>query len=378
MTKNLIIKSATKKRVLMQFNLYKASFEKGFVALILLVFSSISYANLGDCANLKNGQVVNVPVKGQILPQMALILEAGVDQASVRILGTSPEAGRKLVVACNKKVKASKPVTVQNNKDTEPKKPKEQTKHVVNAKTLEFSQHVALLQVKDCPVCNELVKLPAGSFKMGSEDGGNDEKPVRMVTVAAFEISRTEVTQAQWQAVMGNNPSELKTNGAKRPVEMVSWSEIQEFLSKLNKNSSGYTYRLPTEAEWEYAARAGGQGMWSFGDDESKLGEYAWYSSNSQKSTQDVASKKPNSWGLYDIHGNVDEWVQDCYEDNYNKGQPINGIAHRTDDNTCEYRLVRGGSWLANPSNLRAAIRSRITPANRGFNIGFRLSRTVP
>lgn len=378
MTKNLIIKSATKKRVLMQFNLYKASFEKGFVALILLVFSSISYANLGDCADLKNGQVVNVPVKGQIRPQMALILEAGVDQASVRILGTSPEAGRKLVVACNKKVKASKPVTVQNNKDTEPKKPKEQTKHDVNAKTSEFSQHVALLQVKDCPICNELVKLPAGSFEMGSENGEDDEKPVHKVTVAAFEISRTEVTQAQWQAVMGSNPSGFKENGAKRPVEKVSWDDIQEFLSKLNKNSPGYTYRLPTEAEWEYAARAGGQGKWSFGDDKSKLGEYAWYFANSQKSTQEIASKKPNDWGLYDMHGNVYEWVQDCYEANYDKGQPTNGAAHRANDSSCLFRVVRGGSWYYDPFDLRAANRGEYSPAYRLYDIGFRLARTVP
>jgi formylglycine-generating enzyme required for sulfatase activity len=374
MTKNLIIKSKIKKRIIMQFNLHKASFEKGFVSLILLAFSSISFANLDDCATLKNGQVVNVPVKGQIRPQMALILEAGVDQASVRILGNSPEAGRKLVIACNKKVKASKPVTAQSNKTNESKKPKGQTKLVVNANALEFSQHVALLQVKDCLVCNELVKIPAGSFDMGSEDGESDEKPVHKVEVAAFEISRTEVTQAQWRAVMG----EFQTNDAKRPVERVSWDDIQEFLIKLNKNSQGYTYRLPSEAEWEYAARAGGQGKWTYGNDESKLGEYAWYAANSQRSAQEVANKKANEWGLFDIHGNVWEWVQDCYEKNYQKGQPTNGAAHKPDDSTCKYRVVRGGSWGNIPNNLRAAYRGRDYPAFRFDDFGFRLARTVP
>ena len=132
-------------------------------------------------------------------------------------------------------------------------------------------------------------------------------------------MGKYPVTQKQWKKVMGNNPSNFK--GEDRPVESVSWEDVQEFVKKLNEKEGTDKYRLPSEAEWEYACRAGTQTRYSFGDDESKLNEYAWYDKNSGSETHPVGQKKPNSWDLYDMHGNVWEWVQDRWHDKY-KGAP--------------------------------------------------------
>jgi formylglycine-generating enzyme required for sulfatase activity len=160
------------------------------------------------------------------------------------------------------------------------------------------------------------VQIPAGDFDMGSpsnEEGRWDnEGPVHQVNISkAFYMSKYEVTQKQWRDVMGSSPSYFK--GDDLPVESVSWNDVQDFIKKLNEKEGGNKYRLPSEAEWEYAARAGTATRYSFGDDESKLGDYAWYMVNSGDKTHDVGQKKPNPWGLYDMHGNVWEWVQDIY-----------------------------------------------------------------
>ena len=125
----------------------------------------------------------------------------------------------------------------------------------------------------------------------------------------SFYLGKSSVTQKQWKKIMGKNPSHFK--GEDRPVEMVSWKEVQKFVTKLNEKEGTDKYRLPSEAEWEYACRAGTQTRYYFGDDESKLNEYAWYAENSGSQTHSIGQKKPNSWGLYDMHGNVWEWVQD-------------------------------------------------------------------
>ena len=167
----------------------------------------------------------------------------------------------------------------------------------------------------------EFAKIAPGEFTMGcsSEDKNcsDDEKPAHRVQITkAFEIGKFEVTQAQWQAIMGSNPSANK--GDDRPVETVSKNEVHEFLNRLNARNDGYKYRLPTEAEWEYAARAG-----SAEPTGAALDEVAWYAANSGDETHPVGQKKPNAWGLYDMLGNVREWVEDQYSANYYSTSPL-------------------------------------------------------
>ena len=225
--------------------------------------------------------------------------------------------------------------------------------------------------IKDCPDCPEMVVIPAGSFEMGSNDDV-DSRPVHRVNIAGFLLGKIEVTQGQWKAVMGNNPSSFNQCGDDCPVERVSWNDAQDFARRLSQKT-GKQYRLPSEAEWEYAARAGSNTKWSFGDNVSQLGEYAWFLSNSQSKTHPVAQKKPNAFGLYDMHGNVWEWTQDCGNANY-FGAPANGSAWESGD--CGSRVLRGGPWSGFPSELRSADRNRNSPDPRGNYIGFRLARS--
>ena len=239
--------------------------------------------------------------------------------------------------------------------------------------------------VKDCAECPEMVVLPSGGFWMGSPDPGpdpfnnekpkaigtQDERPQRRVQIQSFAIGKYEVTQEQWFAVMGNNPSANK--GRTLPVEQVSWDDIQQFIVKLNERT-GQKYRLPSESEWEYAARAGTTTEWSHGNDESKLGNYAWYNRNSGGKTQSVGQKLPNAFGLFDMHGNVWEWTQDCWHETY-AGAPTDGSAWTTGCAEND-RVLRGGSWYISPAYLRSAFRIRNIPGYRGDGIGFRLART--
>jgi formylglycine-generating enzyme required for sulfatase activity len=221
----------------------------------------------------------------------------------------------------------------------------------------------------------EMVLIPGGSFQMGNNDGGAGEKPIHIVNVRSFALGKYEVTQGQWNAVMGNNPSKFSSCGDNCPVEQVSWGDVQQFIQKLNQQTR-LQFRLPSEAEWEYAARAGSTGKWSFGNDEGALGQYAWFTGNSGKQTHPVGQKSPNAFGLYDMHGNVWEWVQDWYHDNYN-GAPTNGSAWEHGGEQ-ESRVLRGGSWLHDPNSLRSAIRKSLDPVYRYYLNGFRLARTVP
>jgi formylglycine-generating enzyme required for sulfatase activity len=180
----------------------------------------------------------------------------------------------------------------------------------------------------------------AGTFQMGSTNGNSDERPVHTVNITkAFYMQKTEVTQGQWRAVMGTNPSWFSDCGDTCPVEQVSWNDIQGFLTALNAMDPGKNYRLPTEAEWEYAARAGTTGDYG---GTGVLDQMGWYSDNSGSQTHPVAQKQPNHWGLYDMHGNVWEWVQDWYSATYYSVSPTNdpqGPATGTS------RVLRGGSW---------------------------------
>ena len=220
----------------------------------------------------------------------------------------------------------------------------------------------------------EFVPIPAGEFEMGSpsdeERRRSEEGPVHHVNIEkAFYMDRHEVTQKQWREIMGDNPSWL--TGDDLPVEQVSWDDVQEFIKKLNEKEGTDKYRLPSEAEWEYAARAGTTTRYSFGDDKSKLGDYAWYIENSDGKTHPVGQKKPNSWGLYDMHANVWEWVQDSWHDRYN-GAPADGSAWEGDGAN---RVVRsGGRWMF-ASGCRSAFRYHRDPCDRSSLIGFRLLR---
>ncbi|HLQ79240.1 MAG TPA: formylglycine-generating enzyme family protein [Terriglobia bacterium] len=167
----------------------------------------------------------------------------------------------------------------------------------------------------------EFVKIAAGEFMMGCSESddqcGDDEKPAHRVQLTkAFEMGKYEVTQAQWQSVMTSNPSAMK--GESRPVETIAKTEAEEFLNRLNARNDGYHYRLPTEAEWEYAARAGTKGPYA-----GKLADIAWYADNSEDESHPVGMKKPNAWGLYDMEGNVREWVSDTYGRNYYSNSPV-------------------------------------------------------
>jgi formylglycine-generating enzyme required for sulfatase activity len=180
-----------------------------------------------------------------------------------------------------------------------------------------------------------------------------------------------EVTQAQYEQVMGTNPSRSK--GADNPIEMVSWGKAVTFCRKLSalpaKKAAGNVYRLPTEAQWEYACRAGTTTKFSFGDDESDFAEYGWYIMNSGRTTHPVGSKKPNAWGLYDMHGNVWEWCQD-----WAKRYPDRALTDPTGADRGPYRVGRGGGWADVTGSCRSATRGRNKPSHRISGYGFRVA----
>jgi formylglycine-generating enzyme required for sulfatase activity len=235
----------------------------------------------------------------------------------------------------------------------------------------------------------EMVVLPAGSFTMGSPEGEAgrtfDEGPQRTVRISyEFAVGKHEVTFADWDACVanggcgGHRPNDRDWGRSNHPVINVSWSDAQSFVAWLNQKT-GLTgradrYRLLSEAEWEYAARAGSQAPWSFGDDESRLGRFAWFDENSEARTQPVGGKTANAFSLHDMHGNVWEWVEDTDGWNY-RNAPSDGSARLTSN---IYRVVRGGSWNNSAKELRSAYRYIFTPGSRKINVGFRVARTLP
>jgi formylglycine-generating enzyme required for sulfatase activity len=213
----------------------------------------------------------------------------------------------------------------------------------------------------------ELVYIPPGSFMMGSTNVELDEKPVHQVKINySLYMGKYEVTQAQWQSVMGSNPSYFKDCGGNCPVERVSWDSAQNFINKLNESNDGFRYRLPTESEWEYACRAG-----TTGDYAGNLSEMAWYSDNSGHKTHAVGGKRPNDWGLADMHGNVMEWCQDWYHETYD-GAPTDGRAWLSGGGQ-KYRVLRGGAWTVIAYYSRSTTRHRRVPEDRSMDHGFRV-----
>lgn len=223
----------------------------------------------------------------------------------------------------------------------------------------------------------EMIKIEGGSFMMGDDESGySDEKPAHRVTVPDFYLAKYPVTQALWQAVMGENPARFK--GADRPVEQVSWDDAQKFIEKLN-DQTGKTYRLPSEAEWEYAARGGKNALarQEIGKDiiyagGNKLKEVGWYGENSHGETKPVGLKLPNELGLYDMSGNVREWCADVWHSNY-EGAPEDGSAWLSGGEQ-NWRVVRGGSWNYVDLLCRVSFRSwDLTDSGYDY-IGFRLA----
>jgi formylglycine-generating enzyme required for sulfatase activity len=230
------------------------------------------------------------------------------------------------------------------------------------AEQKECSQRLGLPVEITNSIGMKLRLIPAGEFMMGSpasdSSASRTEKPQHKGRITKpFYLGMYEVTQAEYEKVMGENPS--KDKGATKPVEMVSWDDAAEFCKKLSAKE-GKTYRLPTEAEWEYACRAGTTTRYSFGDDEESLGEYAWYQDNSNVKTHPVGEKKPNAWGLHDMLGNVSEWCAAARSE-------------RTTD-----RVVRGGCLGSFAGGCRAACRGRFEPQVRFFYLGFRVAAVPP
>ncbi|AVQ73713.1 serine/threonine-protein kinase pkn1 [Microcystis aeruginosa NIES-2519] len=225
----------------------------------------------------------------------------------------------------------------------------------------------------------EMVDIPAGKFNMGSNENEN-EKPIHEVIVPAFQIGKYPITQAQYQAVMGYNPSRFSGN-PQNPVETINWFDAQEFCEKLSQ-LTGKNYRLPTEAEWEYACRAGTKTRFSFGDDKEQLGDYAWVDGNSNNTTHPVGEKRPNPWGIYDMDGNVWEWCADQNHESYAR-KPDNirengSLAWRDNNITNKSSIIRrGGSWCRDPLAYSSAYRGRSVADIRN-DIGFRVVCDLP
>ena len=219
----------------------------------------------------------------------------------------------------------------------------------------------------------ELVLIPAGSFRMGGdkklEQAEDHETPRHIVKISkTFYMGKYEVTQSQWSEIMNNNPSEFKEDI--RPVERVSWNDVQEFIQKLNNKEETNKYRLPTEAEWEYAARADTKSTYCFSSDIKTLSQYAWYRKNSEGKTHPIGQLKPNAWGLYDVHGNVHEWCQDWFDRNYYSQSPSNSPLGPSSGLA---KVLRGGDWGSENWYCRCASRSLSSPDRRSNRLGFRL-----
>ncbi len=215
----------------------------------------------------------------------------------------------------------------------------------------------------------EMVDIPAGNFMMGSDENTR-EKPIHKVFVNAFKIGKYPITQEQYEIVMKSNPSSFKGN-PKNPVENVNWNDAQLFCQKLTQ-LSGQIYRLPTEAEWEYACRAGTQTRYYFGDDETQLENYAWYKNNAKGITHLVGQKNPNNWEIYDMSGNVWEWCADKWKNNYAKDNNKD-YSSNLEFNDDDFVVVRGGSWEYNSERCRSAYRAGEKAGIRFSGIGFRV-----
>ena len=267
-----------------------------------------------------------------------------------------------------KKPKKQKPATTQ----VAPKKHKSQSKPTkggtVKRVATKASYSNGTLTVNG--IKYNMVWVDGGTFRMGatSEQGSeiSEEKPVHSVTLSGYYIGKTEVTQALWKAVMGSNPSEFK--GDNRPVESVSWDDCQAFIRKLNA-LTGQNFRLPTEAEWEFACRGGNNSRGYKYSGSNYIDNVAWHDGNFGNKTHPVATKSPNELGIYDMSGNVWEWCADWYGD-YSSGRQTNPKGPYDGS----FRVYRGGSWINDARYCRSSYRFYSFPAYRYYNLGLRLA----
>lgn len=252
---------------------------------------------------------------------------------------------------------------------------------------IEDNQEVVDMEYYINSIGMKFALIPSGEFMMGADDSGaySCEKPQHRVEISnSFYMGVYEVTQAQWEEIMGFNPYDLDHSNLyynlpgmaeriTRPNHpaTVSWEDAQEFITALNNKEGHNRYRLPTEAEWEYAARANTQTLYSFGNNVSELSNYAWYGEDfASGGTHPVGEKLPNAWGLYDMHGNAWEWVEDWYSESYYAQSPA------TDPKGADsgsHRSVRGGSWHQTATSWRVSYRKPYAPNYRGISIGFRV-----
>ena len=342
---------------------------------------STELQRLGDQKKTIESQLAATQVKADRVPQLEADLKSA-QSALAQEQGRSEQlsnAAKQFKIAADKAitdVKAAEAARAKAARDLEnapPKGPAPPVKSLTQIGVGTNAGDVLTLTVAGIPV--RFRWCPAGTFQMGSpagEKGRDDDETQRSVTLTkGFWLMETECWQKLWVAVMGSelNWSTSYGEGDAYPVYNVSHDQAVEFCKKLQGLlGSGVTVSLPTEAQWEYACRAGAQARYSFGDDESKLGEYAWYVSNSGSTSHPVAQKKPNAWGLYDMHGNVWEWCSDWYSESSSGGRdpvgPLQG----------SLRVDRGGCWYFTARNCRSANRSGNAPVHRRHDLGFRFA----
>lgn len=235
---------------------------------------------------------------------------------------------------------------------------------------------------RHCADCPEMIVIPGGSLVQADPnakvDRGHRKVPQKSIGVRSFALGRTEVTQGQWKAVMGSNPSKFDRCGDDCPVERISWMDVEEFIRRLNRKT-GQAYRLPSDVEWEYACHAGSTNTYCGGE---KIDSVAWYESNSGKKTHSVASKQPNAWGLYDMTGNVWEWTQDCHDKNPTGASGDRGAPAEHD---CQRHALRGGSWGSMQRLVNTAYRGAYPAKSRAYAVvsrrsdfGLRLAASLP
>ena len=334
--------------------------------------TTLLFANIDDVTNKMQQATIAFTAENEKLKKQTERLEKDNVDLSDRINSLS-----KRIEVVNDENKALKSQLNQLNNLKGKNVEYENHINLLNKEIEELKEQIKGLENKEEPekiakrgnsIGMKFTRIPAGEFFMGSEES-NDEKPVHTVKINnAFYLGTYTVTQREWKAVMGDNPSVFK--GDDLPVETVSWDDVQKFIKKLNEMEGTEKYRLPSEAEWEYACRAGTTTRYSFGDDESKLGDYAWYDNNSDDKTHPVGQKKPNPYGLYDMHGNVWEWVQDEWHGSYD-GAPADGSAWERGGGA--FRVIRGGGWFSFARYCRSAVRDHGDPHYRDSNLGFRL-----
>lgn len=313
--------------------------------------------NVSDGAMVTQEIVAPIPLYGMLnvesTPDLAIVKVDGKNVGTTPLL-TKLLAGKHKIEIVKEGYKPhSQDIVIEHNKELSLNKPLVKQ---AAAKVAGASDYVI-----------EMVYVQGGTFQMGSNYGESDEKPVHSVTLDDFYIGKYEVTQAQWRAVMGSNPSRFK--GDSLPVEMVSWNEVQEFIKRLNAKT-GKTYRLPTEAEWEYAARGGNRSKGYKYSGSNKIKDVAWYIGNSGYKTHPVGTRKPNELGVYDMSGNVCEWCQDGYRyDTYSSSPQKNPQG----PSSGPFWVLRGGSWYDYFFRCRSANRIYYGPDHRDIYCGFRL-----